>query len=60
MSLMNTSPPDMEKIHAALIAGLESGALRPVIGKEIPLAEAPRAHREVIESTAYGKIVLIP
>ena len=60
MSLMNTSPPDMEKIHAALIAGLESGALRPVIGKEIPLAEAPRAHREVIESTAYGKIVLVP
>jgi NADPH2:quinone reductase len=60
MSLINVSPPDMEKIHAALIAGLESGALRPVIGKEIPLAEAPRAHREVIESTAYGKIVLIP
>jgi NADPH2:quinone reductase len=50
----------MEKIHAALIAGLESGALRPVIGKEIPLAEAPRAHHEIIESTAYGKIVLIP
>lgn len=60
MSLMNVSPPDMEKIHAALIAGLESGALRPVIGKEIPLAEAPRAHHEVIEGTAYGKIVLIP
>jgi NADPH2:quinone reductase len=60
MSLVNVSPLDMEKIHAALIAGLESGALRPVIGKEIPLAEAPRAHHEVIESTAYGKIVLIP
>jgi NADPH:quinone reductase len=60
MSLMNASPPDMEKIHAALIAGLESGALRPVIGKELPLSEAPRAHHEVIEATAYGKIVLIP
>lgn len=60
MSLVNVSPLDMEKIHAALIAGLESGALRPVIGKELPLAEAPRAHHEVIESTAYGKIVLIP
>jgi NADPH2:quinone reductase len=60
MSLMNVSPPDMEKIHAALIAGLESGVLRPVIGKEIPLAEAARAHHEVIEGTAYGKIVLIP
>jgi NADPH:quinone reductase len=60
MSLVNVSPLDMEKIHAALIAGLESGALQPVIGKELPLAEAPRAHHEVIESTAYGKIVLIP
>ncbi|MGE0820940.1 MAG: NADPH:quinone reductase [Candidatus Binatia bacterium] len=60
MSLVNVPPPDMEKIHAALIAGLESGTLRPVIGKEVPLAEAPRAHHEVIESTAYGKIVLIP
>jgi len=60
MSLVNVSPIDMEKIHAGLIAGLESGALRPVIGKEIPLAEAARAHHEVIEGTAYGKIVLIP
>ena len=56
MSLMNTSPPDMEHIHAALIAGLESGALQPVIGKEIPLAEAPRAHHEVIERRLMGRL----
>jgi len=60
MTLVNVSPPDMEKIHAALIAGLENGSLRPVIGQQFALADAPKAHHAVIESTAYGKIVLLP
>jgi NADPH:quinone reductase len=47
-------------IHAALYAGMENGTLRPVIGKKIPLAEAPRAHKEVLAPGASGKIVLIP
>ncbi|HKA52124.1 MAG TPA: zinc-binding dehydrogenase [Candidatus Binatia bacterium] len=47
-------------MHAALVAGLENGSLRPVIGQEFPLAEAPKAHHAVIEASAYGKIVLIP
>lgn len=48
------------EIHPGIIAGLENGTLRPVIGKELPLAEAPRAHKEVLEPGAFGKIVLIP
>jgi len=60
MVLMNASERDIYSIHAALGAGLASGTLRPVIGRELPLEEASRAHREIIESTAYGKIVLIP
>lgn len=60
MLLYNTSPQELSRIHAALRAGLENGTLRPVIGKEMPLAEAPRAHREIMEPGAYGKIVLIP
>jgi len=60
MSLPNTAPRDLLSIHMALVAGLRNGTLTPVVGQEIPLAEAPRAHREVIESSAYGKIVLIP
>ena len=60
MTLFNVSEQDMASIHAALVAGLESGTLRPVIGKEIPLAEAPAAHKAVMESGAYGKIVLVP
>jgi NADPH:quinone reductase len=60
MSLWNASPGDLFSIHSALVAGLENKTLRPVIGQEIPLAEAPRAHVAVLEPGAYGKIVLIP
>jgi NADPH:quinone reductase len=55
----NTSPADLASIHAALVAGLENGTLRPVIGKEFPLAEAAQAHRAVMEPGASGKIVLV-
>jgi len=48
-----------KEIHAGLLAGLENGALRPIVGKEIPLAEAGRAHKEILEPGAFGKIVLV-
>jgi len=60
MALPNTPPADMASIHAALAAGLENGTLRPVISKEFPLADAPEAHRVVMEPGALGKIVLVP
>ncbi|HKG21657.1 MAG TPA: NADPH:quinone reductase [Blastocatellia bacterium] len=60
MSLLNAPREKLTGIHSALIAGLECGTLRPVVGKELPLAEAARAHREVMEPGARGKIVLIP
>jgi NADPH2:quinone reductase len=58
MVLPNTPPADMASIHAALVAGLENGTLRPVIGKEFSLADATEAHRAVMEPGAMGKIVL--
>jgi NADPH:quinone reductase len=48
------------EIHAGLAAGLENGTLRPVVGRELPLAEAARAHKQVLEQGAFGKIVLVP
>ncbi len=60
MSMWNASPEEVISIHSALVAGLENKTLRPVIGQEIPLAEAARAHIAVMEAGAYGKIVLIP
>ncbi len=60
MLVWNATEQETKSIHAALGAGLENGTIRPVVGKEMPLAEAPKAHHAVIESKAYGKIVLIP
>jgi NADPH2:quinone reductase len=60
LTLLNATKEELVSIHAALIAGLESGTLHPVVGREMPLAEAPLAHRAVMESGAYGKIILIP
>src|SRR5437899_2166774 len=59
MVMPNTPPEELASIHAALVAGLENGTLRPVIGKEFPLAEAAKAHRAVMEPGAFGKIVLV-
>jgi NADPH:quinone reductase len=59
-TLWAVSESEDKQIHAGLIAGMENGTLRPVVGKELPLADAPRAHREVLEGGAYGKIVLVP
>ena len=60
MTMVNASEADLASIHAAIVAGLENGTLRPIVGRELPLAEAPRAHQAVLEPGAYGKIVLIP
>ena len=59
-TLWAITPAEEADIHAGLIAGLENGTLLPVVGKELPLAEAARAHKEILERGAAGKIVLIP
>ena len=60
VTLWATTEQEFKQIHAALIAGLESGTLRPVIGQKIPLAEAARAQVEIMShSGALGKIVLV-
>jgi NADPH2:quinone reductase len=59
-TLWAATPAETAEIHAGIIAGLENGTLRPVVGKQIPLAEAARAHKEVLEPGASGKIVLVP
>jgi len=60
MTLFNVNEADFVEIHAALIAGLANGTLNPVVGREIPLAEATRSHEAVMEPGALGKIVLVP
>jgi NADPH2:quinone reductase len=60
MMLWNLPEEEAPGLHAALRAGLENGTLRPVVGTELPLAEAAQAHRKVMEPGAFGKIVLVP
>jgi NADPH2:quinone reductase len=60
MMMPNASDSELASIQAALVAGLASGALKPVINQELPLKDAPRAHELVMQPGAYGKIVLIP
>ena len=58
-TLWGITPTEEADIHAGIFAGLENGTLRPVVGKELPLAEAARAHKEILEPGSAGKIVLI-
>lgn len=58
--LWGISESDEADVHAGIYAALENGTLRPVVSKELPLGEAVRAHKEVMESAAHGKIILTP
>jgi NADPH:quinone reductase len=60
LTLFNVSPRERESIHSAIAAGLENGTLRPHVGREMPLADAARAHEAVLQPGAHGKIVLVP
>lgn len=60
MTLFNLNDAEYRGIHAAIVAHLENGTLRPIIDEQMPLADAPRAHQSVMEGNSHGKIVLIP
>ncbi len=60
LQVLSLGPAETAPVQAALGAGLVNGTLRPVIGKEYPLAKAAAAHHEILEQHAAGKLVLIP
>jgi NADPH:quinone reductase len=60
MLLFSTPPADLASAHAAIVAGLANGTLSPVVNREFPLADAPKAHEAVLEAGAVGKIVVVP
>jgi len=59
-TLWAATETESKEIYAAIEAGLENGTLRPIVGKELPLKDAPQAHVDVLTPGAHGKIVLIP
>jgi len=60
LALWGIPADEIRRAHEAIVAGLESGALNPVVGTEMPLKDAARAHQQVMAPGAKGKIVLIP
>jgi NADPH2:quinone reductase len=60
MTLFNISDADMASINSYMMAGLANGTLRPVVGREFPLADAAKAQDAVMAPGARGKIVLLP
>jgi NADPH2:quinone reductase len=59
-ALWNASEAETASALAAVAAKLRSGALRPVVGEELPLREAATAHRRILEPGAHGKLILVP
>ena len=55
----NALPAELAMAHAAIVAGMERSGYKPQVGKEMPLADAARAHEDVLKPGAYGKIVLM-
>lgn len=59
LALWTIPPDEIPRAHAAIVSGLDTGALNPVVGTEMPLKDAARAHQQVMEPGARGKVVLV-
>jgi len=59
-ALWNVKPEQARQSLQAILDGAAAGVLRPVVGREMPLAETAAAHAAVLQAGAYGKIVLVP
>jgi NADPH2:quinone reductase len=58
MLLWNTPEAALIQAYRAIELGVEKGVVDPVIGLELPLAEAAQAHKRVMAPGAHGKVVL--
>ncbi|PWT98394.1 MAG: NADPH:quinone reductase [Candidatus Melainabacteria bacterium] len=60
IALWNARPEQIKPMMNDILTGVADGSVRPVIGREMRLADAASAHLTVLEPGAYGKIVLVP
>lgn len=59
VALGTTTPGEWAEMGAAIVAGIESGWVNPVINKEYSMEEAQQVHYDIIHSKgAKGKLVL--
>ncbi|MGD9904222.1 MAG: NADPH:quinone reductase [Vicinamibacterales bacterium] len=59
MAFWNQTEAELQRAYDGVDRALASGALRPVVGLSLPLAEAAESHRRVMAPGARGKIVLV-
>lgn len=60
LTLFNTPTEDLRRIQAGLQAGLNNGALVPVVNRTYSLAAVAQAHKQVLQPGALGNLVLTP
>ncbi len=60
LMLMNASPEESHEIYTGIEKALLQSKIKPVIACRLPLEEAPKAHRQILESAHLGKIILLP
>ncbi|MFN2355037.1 MAG: NADPH:quinone reductase [Desulfopila sp.] len=60
MSLFNSTEEEMKEAQVGLYQQMNMSRLTPQIALELPLEEAPEAHRRILEGGNCGKILLIP
>jgi NADPH:quinone reductase len=53
-----TRPEMLQGPMAELLAMVEAGTLRPIVGGTYPLSEAHRAHEDLLDRSSQGKLVL--
>ena len=58
MALWNVPQKEYTESLHAVASFLKSGILRPIVGDELPLEEAKRAHEEILVKSGRGKMVL--
>jgi NADPH2:quinone reductase len=58
--LLRHDPELVREALGEVVALWETGALQPLVGAEVPLAEVDRAHELVESRRSVGKVVLIP
>ena len=58
--LLRHDPGLVREAVGEVVALWETGAVKPVVGAELPLAEAGRAHELLESRQSVGKVVLVP
>ena len=58
--LMRHEPELVGEAIGELLALWQLGALRPLVGGELPLADVEQAHELVESRRSVGKVVLVP